>query len=795
MLSLMQLVDKAKEYIPSTAKAKDLVQGREQFVARFPLGRLSDLQVEEYSSIYSKDTFIYWLERRKILAGIGGGNSSKFGIYCAKDGKYYRGYGDNKVLLEGEVLQREFNALKKYIIDAIEAAKAGRIPEINTDGELWDMVLLKILNIYTPENFFNIYSKAVLIQIAKDLGLDKKLSLKEISSVHINFEILNVLREIEPFSSWDNTVIGRFLWRTYKVESKKGLWLVGYSYGSNQPVIKSFLERGVIGTDFVGHYDFTGDLDLAQEDLEKKIDEIATENNEKKALLSFFRMRQGDYVALKSTYVKNKKTSMLKISAIGIVTENPDEGYRFDPELGHTFPVEWLDQEEVEHEGLGYMRNTVVNISKEDVAVRIFGKYLDDASITSGKKAEGEGDVLSLPVEIWLNLLQDEDIFKQSDLVYLLKMYELGGEATATRLASELGKHFSSFNAPIVHLAKRIIEVTNLTPPLRENGDVCYWCVLFEGDYEENGHFNWKLKPNLHSAIKALYGVPGENTNPNLYTKDDFLNEVFIDDTQYDTISNLLEYKRNIILQGPPGVGKTFVSKRLAYSLMGVKDETRIEMVQFHQNYAYEDFVMGYRPNENGFGLEYGIFYDFCVRALNQLKEKFFFIIDEINRGNLSKIFGELFMLIERDKRGESVTMGYSKEKFTVPNNVYLIGTMNTADRSLAQIEVALRRRFAFVSLTPAFNNKWKEMLQETGVSDTLVERILLTIEKLNKEIVSDYQLGSGYAIGHSFFAAKPDHMNENEWFEGIIRFEVKPLLEEYYYDRPEIVKSLFEGL
>ncbi|WML50581.1 AAA family ATPase [Neobacillus sp. PS3-34] len=170
-------------------------------------------------------------------------------------------------------------------------------------------------------------------------------------------------------------------------------------------------------------------------------------------------------------------------------------------------------------------------------------------------------------------------------------------------------------------------------------------------------------------------------------------------------------------------------------------------------------------------------------------------MIDEINRGNLSKIFGELFMLIERDKRGEYVTMGYSKKKFTVPNNVYLIGTMNTADRSLAQLEVALRRRFAFVTLKPAFNEDWRRTIQESGVSPDMVNRILFAIEKMNKEIIGDFQLGPGYAIGHSFFTSKPEKMDEQVWYEGILTFEIIPLLEEYFFDRLEIVKGLIEGI
>jgi 5-methylcytosine-specific restriction enzyme B len=335
---------------------------------------------------------------------------------------------------------------------------------------------------------------------------------------------------------------------------------------------------------------------------------------------------------------------------------------------------------------------------------------------------------------------------------------------------------------------------TGISPIKREDGTRCYWCVLFEGEYEENQHFTWRLKPNLKEAIATTH-VDSGLVELESYTKEDFLKEVFIDEKQYDTMTNLLHYKKNLIFQGPPGVGKTFVSKRLAYSLMGVKDANRVEMVQFHQNYAYEDFVMGFRPDEHGFSLQFGIFYDFCQRALENPEEDYFFIIDEINRGNLSKIFWELFMLIERDKRDEFVTMGYSKDKFTVPSNVYLIGTMNTADRSLAQLEVALRRRFAFVTLEPSFNEKWKLRIQESGVSDQMIARILFAVDRINKEIVGDFQLGSGYAVGHSFFTSKPENMDENIWFEGILTFEIKPLLEEYFFDRPEMVHSLIEGI
>ncbi|MFC7785510.1 AAA family ATPase [Rossellomorea sp. GCM10028870] len=432
------------------------------------------------------------------------------------------------------------------------------------------------------------------------------------------------------------------------------------------------------------------------------------------------------------------------------------------------------------------------NLHKKMVSV--IGSFRDSESEEVKRETNS---YLSSPDKIstekWIELLQNEAVFGESDLVYLHKMYELGGEATASQLAAVLGKHHSSFNAPVVHLAKRVTEATEIKVPVRDEGTECYWCVLFNGEYEESNHFIWRLKPNLKEAIGITHDHPEEKLES--YSTEDFLEEVFIDEDQYNKITSLLRYKKNIILQGPPGVGKTFVSKRLAYSLMGVKDSSRIEMVQFHQNYAYEDFVMGFRPDKHGFSLQYGVFYDFCQRALENPGEDYYFIIDEINRGNLSKVFGELFMLIERDKRDEYVTMGYSKKKFTVPSNVYLIGTMNTADRSLAQLEVALRRRFAFITLEPAFNEKWYKAVQETGVSAAMMQRITNTVTKINDEIVNDFQLGAGYAIGHSFFAGKPEEMDEEAWYQGVLMFEIQPLLEEYFFDRPEIFTSLVEGL
>ncbi|WP_230397479.1 AAA family ATPase [Novisyntrophococcus fermenticellae] len=264
------------------------------------------------------------------------------------------------------------------------------------------------------------------------------------------------------------------------------------------------------------------------------------------------------------------------------------------------------------------------------------------------------------------------------------------------------------------------------------------------------------------------------------YDKADFLNEVYMTESRYDMLLSVLKNKKNIILQGAPGVGKTFAAKRLAYSMIGEKDENRIEFVQFHQNYSYEDFMMGYKPVNDGFELKYGIFYRFCQKAANQPDKDFFFIIDEINRGNMSKIFGELLMLIECDYRGTKATLAYNGLSFAVPKNLYIIGMMNTADRSLAMIDYALRRRFSFFEIEPGFDSEGFVKYQN-GLNNETFNTLIERIKELNKEIALDKSLGKGFCIGHSYFCGQA--ICTDEWMNSIIDYDILPMLSEYWFD------------
>ena len=263
---------------------------------------------------------------------------------------------------------------------------------------------------------------------------------------------------------------------------------------------------------------------------------------------------------------------------------------------------------------------------------------------------------------------------------------------------------------------------------------------------------------------------------------------------EYERLSSILRYKKNIILQGAPGVGKTYTAKRLAYSLMGERNSERVMMIQFHQSYSYEDFIMGYRPTDNGFKLKNGAFYNFCKKAEGDEDNDYYFIIDEINRGNLSKIFGELFMLLENDKRGASLQLIYSDEKFSIPKNLYIIGMMNTADRSLAMLDYALRRRFAFFELKPGFETDGFKKYQDE-INNEKFDKLINCIKNLNDIISTDDSLGEGFCIGHSYFCNFSAEFITDDILSSIVEYELIPLLKEYWFDEPSLVKEWSKNL
>jgi len=416
--------------------------------------------------------------------------------------------------------------------------------------------------------------------------------------------------------------------------------------------------------------------------------------------------------------------------------------------------------------------------------------YCYTERILKEQKAEQEWEPKDynpgITVENWVSLLANNEVYHESAKTVIERLLDYGGQATCTQLAQKYGDNANTYNVNSIAFAKKVYEKTHCKLAEREDESIRWWSILYMGkkaNKEDDGVYIWKLRPELAEALKIVNGeeVPDEDTDTTEYTKKDFLEEVFISEAKYDEMYAVLMRKQNIILQGAPGVGKTFAAKRLAYSIMGAKNDDHIQFVQFHQNYSYEDFVEGYRPAASGFVRTDGIFKRFCIDAADAPDEKFFFIIDEINRGNLSKIFGELLMLIEKDYRGQAATLPYSGRSFTVPKNLYIIGMMNTADRSLAMIDYALRRRFSFVDMEPGFDTDgFKEYMNSKGSST--MKALVEEVKQLNVDIKE--KLGKGFCIGHSYFVF--DEPCSDALLKNIVNYDILPMLAEYWFDDEE---------
>ena len=571
-------------------------------------------------------------------------------------------------------------------------------------------------------------------------------------------------------------------------ESEKSYWT--FSPGEQATMWDFCVKEGVMcmGWDKLGDYSQYSSLEETNQAIKRLYSNEGSAKNDTLAVWQFANeLKPGDVVFAK----KGRNT----IIGRGVV----ESEYMYDetlPKYKHIRKVKWTNVGEWKTDEMHAMK-TLTNVTRYKDSVTTSKQYW---WLTGSPKYWSPSNDWEIGDDIDYTLYNEKGnkrrVFKHfmeakpGDLV-------IAYESTPILQIVAIGRVVSETDGEVLYIRKienllspvPYTEILN-NPILKKSEPVMNRCqgslfMLSQDEFDEIMRLIRKDNPTPVEDEEE----PAEEYAP--YGDDDFLQEVYIEKKDYEQLKGLLLRKKNLILQGAPGVGKTFAAKRLAYAIMGEENYDRIKMVQFHQNYSYEDFVLGYKPNEKGgFELKEGIFYQFCKKAAMDKDNQYFFIIDEINRGNLSKIFGELLMMIEKEYRNTSIQMSYADRRFAVPSNVYLIGMMNTADRSLAMIDYALRRRFSFYEMKPAFKTPaFNYYIEEQG--DLHLNNLVKALIALNQVIADDDSLGTGFCIGHSYLCDLGDDYD----LESIVEYDIIPMLREYWFDNDERFNSEVQKL
>jgi len=747
----------------------------QSFQKEFPLETLKDMPLDKYTNLNKEDSFCYWLESRTYdLGSFWGGSSYKFLIY-----RYNKrpAEGDPRVTYDDKyawysnlgkaTAEEAYNVVRDEIVKVATLANDGDFEAIDGLDRLGHSYKWKIAFLYSKENLIPIYNRGMLQVVANELGMKNVQRVKTVEIQQFLMEqkgekdlyefydellkILDSKSKVNSFEDIKATIIEKLEEDDRFVAKKSGkdyLW-VG-------------TKDGLIGNDAC-HYEIVND--------------------------------------------SNKRAGHSKST---VFVEMHHEGRKAKPfkalqsvEGIKTFP--WTIYGERLNENGWSIKEGDTNELTNTLIQELYG--LDNVIGEKAKdiiKENSEAPTdekqywwLSALPKIWslasMKVGEEQDYTLYNERGNKRKIYQnfldakvgdvvIGYEARPTKQIVGLLEISKAADDHAIYfkMVEKLPSPIDLSSLKSTDG-------LENMEYMRNPQGSlFKVTPDEFDIIMDLIRddnpLPKEEANEP-YGKSEFLDDVFVTYKDYDQLENLLLRKKNLILQGAPGVGKTFAAKRLAYALMGEKDDNRVVQVQFHQNYSYEDFVMGYKPNENaGFELKNGIFYKFCKRAATDREHKYFFIIDEINRGNLSKIFGELLMLIENDYRDKPIQMSYREEHFAVPSNVYIIGMMNTADRSLAMIDYALRRRFSFFEMKPGFESpQFMDYIQKQ--MDPHLNQLVKAIIDLNKVIANDDSLGSGFCIGHSYLCNLGYHYN----LETIVEYDIIPMLREYWFDNDNL--------
>ena len=750
------------------------------------------MKLDEYTNLNRENSFCYWLESKTVeLGSIWGGSSYKFGIY-----RYDKRPDNPSVVVSDEeyAWYKKYNAsnrdeafeiVLKAIVTIAESALSGNLEAIEEENTFGNVVKWKIAFLYANEMLLPIYKRDMLEKVASKLGYSDSAKAKIYELQHF---LMSQKGGKDLFDFYDELLA---IIEAEPSNKKTKVWLFAPGENACMWDVCKDSQTMCLGWDLIGDLsEFNNKEELTKALQVAYQKEDASFKNDSLALWQFVHdIHPGDIV-----YAKK---GINKIIGRGVV----ESDYYYDGALStyrHIRKVKWTHYGDWDYPAHKLVLKTLTGISKYPDFVRNLNDIVVEGNpITTTQSTSTK--------HYWW-LVAAPDVWKFSDINV--------GEVMEYTLLNENGNKRRVYQNFLDAKAGDIVIGYASTPTLQ----VVALGEIAKDTDEQHLYFRKTeqlLNPIDYSIIKGyeelrsmecmagggrgtLFKVTEDEyqllmelirkENPiltsgsiDIYTDERFLNEVYMSASDLQKLKALIKKKQNIILQGAPGVGKTFTAERLAYTLMGEIDKQRVEMVQFHQNYSYEDFILGYKPNvDGGFELKHGVFYKFCKKALNTPDKDFFFIIDEINRGNLSKIFGELLMLIENSYRGKEIKLAYTDELFTVPKNLYIIGMMNTADRSLAMIDYALRRRFSFFEMYPGFATEGFKSYQLSLANERL-DKLIQGIQALNEAISSDDSLGNGFCIGHSYFCNQTEF--SMEWLENVVEYDIEPMLKEYWFD------------
>lgn len=757
-MSLDKLLEKAKEYELSQEIIDSREGGRIDFVSKFPIDQIGKLQIDEYVAGTDKNSFSYWLEFKKILFGIGGGNASKFGLYKGADGNYYGGTGQNKILLKGKELEKQFEIIKTGIIKALDYVKNDRISEIKAlNIPIWNMVLQKILTLYFPDKFITIGASDVLIECAKDISLDGIELIPE-NLIQINYECKKKLDSQAFLKDWSYEKIGSLIWETYHDDSKRDFYILGSKYGENNnvDVFPDMLANSVISVGFASKYDLTEYFQAKPREIVEFLEKKDEEQKSINALKHFLSLKVGDRIAIKASGSPKGTKGFLSIVGIAEVVEKEGEIYNHEPNgLGHMINVKYIHGPVYKEFEIGGYGSTIHKLTKPEQIELIFkGEF---------KSTSHSNNINNNQMDSPLNTI----LYGPPGTGKTFNTILRAAEIIENRKISSYQEALKIFK---MNLHNRIEFIT-----FHQNYSYEDFIQGLRPETDNKSNLTFEKRDGVFKRIadRALENLKSSNNNQSNY-EEKFQNAINVIKSKIDEeneyfiqMKSSSFFLTSITTENIEGINKNF-KKKFNFKIHNLFEDYKKALIT-------EDHLKKCKLKTAEYGFTVEEIYKITSGNLNRDKNNFVIIIDEINRANISRVFGELITLIEPDKRSQGEIPLEAKlpsgDCFIVPSNLYIIGTMNTADKSIALLDIALRRRFEFESMYPLYEIKGSEIYDKD---------ILL---KINEQIIKSK--GHDFQIGHAYF------MGENKDLIQRMNKKVIPLLLEYFMNDEKEVKGI----